>query len=207
MVGMRAQAVDIAKLVADTQRLAQNPKDITLVWWIPTEFWDATLRDNPGITEEQRKEFTKTLEAYMIVAVAAVDIGAFGGMTPKSRDTILANTELRVGGKVRVVLKESEVSPDAANFVGMMKPMMGKMLGQFGQGVEFLLFSNDGADEALVVRATEKGEFSFSAFGNRYEWKLPLGSLLPPKHDPKTKQEFPGDFIFNPYTGDKLTVK
>lgn len=205
--GALAHGADISKLITETQRMSQGAKNLTLVWWIPTEFWDASLAQNPAVTEEQRKEFTAVLDRYVVIAVASVDIGAFGGMTPKSRDAVLENTELKIGGSVRAVLDDSEVSPDASNFVRMMKPMMANMLGQFGQGIEFMLYSNVGDDGERLIRATAQGRMNCTAFGNAFEWTLPLGSLLPPKLDPKTGQEFPGDFMFNPYTGTKLVTK
>ena len=36
-------------------------------------------------------------------------------------------------------------------------------------------------------------------------YRLPLGSLFPPAVDPKTGESFPGNYHFNPFTGDKLT--
>jgi len=202
-----SHGADIPKLVSETQRMSQSAKNLTLVWWIPTEFWDASLAQNPGITEAQRKEFTEVLDRYVVVAVASVDIGAFGGMTPKSRDAVMENTEVKIGGSVCAVLDDSEVSPDASNFVRMMKPMMANMLGQFGQGIEFILYSNIGNNGERLIRATEKGRLDCIAFGNAFEWTLPLGSLLPPRFDPKTGQEFPGDYLFNPYTRTKLVTK
>jgi hypothetical protein len=34
-----------------------------------------------------------------------------------------------------------------------------------------------------------------------------LASLLPKKIDRKTKEEFPGNFDYNPYSGDKLSAQ
>lgn len=37
--------------------------------------------------------------------------------------------------------------------------------------------------------------------------QAPLGSLLPPMIDPQTNEEFPGDFLYNPYSGGKLRTR
>jgi hypothetical protein len=40
--------------------------------------------------------------------------------------------------------------------------------------------------------------------GTEFKFRLPLGSLLPPKFDPNTHEKFPGNYIYSPYTGSKL---
>jgi len=201
-----AKAADIQKLVTETQRLAQEPNEITLIWWIPTEFWATVLRDNKQVSEEQKEAFAKILNDYLVFAVVSADMGPMGGMTPKPRAKVIESTELRVGKTVVAPLNSSEISADMRNFVDMMKPMMANMLGQFGQGIEFLVYPNPAAG-APRVDATKSGFLAYTAFGHKYDWKLPLSCLLPPKFDVKTKQEFPGDYIFNPYSGERLSVK
>jgi hypothetical protein len=44
-------------------------------------------------------------------------------------------------------------------------------------------------------------------YDQTYRWRTPLGSLLPVKVDAKTGEEFPGNYSFNPYTGEKLSVR
>lgn len=36
-------------------------------------------------------------------------------------------------------------------------------------------------------------------------YHLPLGSVLPAVVDPRTGDSFPGNYHFNPFTGEKLT--
>lgn len=200
-----AFGIELQKLISESQRIVQGPQKLTMVWWLPTEFWDVSMRSNPNTTEGQREQFRRVVDDYLIFAVGSLDIGPFAGLTAKSKDDIIANTSLTVGTKEVSPLKDSELSADAANFVRLMKPIIGQMLGQIGQGMEFILYPN--AQGKGKIRAAEKGEMRFVAFGENFEWKLPLTSLLPPKVDPKTKQEFPGDFRFNPYTGDELVSK
>jgi hypothetical protein len=203
-LSLSARSADLQKVIQDTQRMAQEPSRVTLVWWIPTEFWDVVLQNNPKVTDETRAQFTKAMSAYLVFVVVCADVGPVGGMSPKDRAAIDANTKLSVGGNVIAPLTRDAMSADALNFVTMMKPMMANMLGQFGQGVEFLVYPNPpkGAEKISAVRP---GSFSYTAFGHRYDWRLPIGSLLPPRIDEKTKQIFPGDYLFNPYTGEKLS--
>lgn len=199
-------ASDLQKLMGDTQRVSNDPNRVTLVWWIPTEFWATVLKDNPAVTAEQRTAFTKILDDYLVFAVISGDVGPMGGFKAKDREMLLAQTEFKTNGKVIAVLKPEEISTDARNFTSMMKPMLANMLGQFGQGIEFLLYPNPPTG-AQKLEATKPGAFTYTAFGRQYDWKLPLPSLLPTKVDAKTGQEFPGDYLFNPYTGEKLKVK
>lgn len=203
---LHCRAVEISKLTADTQRLDQESQQLTMVWWIPTEFWQATLEKTPNVTEAQRNEFVRVLDNYTIFAVASLEVGPFGGLTAKPRQTVLENITFSINGTEQTVLGSSEISPDALNFVQMMKPMMGQMLGQFGQGLEFILYANP-PPKGKKLSAKKEGGFRLFLFGKNFDWKLPLPSLLPPKIDPKTKQEFPGDFRFNPYTGEELQSK
>jgi hypothetical protein len=53
----------------------------------------------------------------------------------------------------------------------------------------------------------EPGAFQFSVYEQTVHWRKPLASLLPPKLDPKTQEEFPGKYYYNPSTGGKLSVK
>ena len=40
----------------------------------------------------------------------------------------------------------------------------------------------------------------------KYDYRLPLGSVLAPRYDPDTGEQFPGNYFFNPYTGTKLVL-
>lgn len=202
-----AQGADVQRLVQDTQRTVQGPGNVLLVWWIPTEYWAAAMQGNPGITPEVIKQFEDALDSYMVFAVAAVDVGPMGGMTPFGRPKIEANTQLLVDGKPVPLLADADISADARNFVAIMKPMMSNMLGQFGQGIEFLLYPNPAGKGAPKISALAEGRFTYAAFGNNFDWRLPIGSLLEPRVDPATGEQFPGDYKFNPYTGGKLEGK
>jgi hypothetical protein len=197
---------DPSELIKETQRSVHEPGKFVLVWWIPTEFWEVTLKSDPRLTDAQKAEFPKILDKYIVVVVVAGDFGPMAAFQAKDRADILQNTELQVNGKVVPPLKGADISPSAANLVAVMKPLMANMLGAMGGGMEFLLYSND-QNGAKLVDAMKPGGFTYSAYGQNFTWRLPLRSLLPRKVDPATKEEFPGNYLFNPFTGGKLSLK
>lgn len=203
-VSLLARGADFQRIVQDTQKLARTPSEITLVWWIPSEFWDVVMRDNPSVTEAARTQFIKSLDNYLVIVVVDADVGPMGGLSPKDRAAIESNTQLLVDGVAVSPLALDEMSPDALNFVTMMKPVMENALGQLGKGMEFFVYPNPPRGETRIS-ALKPGRFSYTAFGNKFDWRLPVGSLLPNKVDKKTGEVFPGDYMFNPYTGDALS--
>ncbi len=206
LAGPVARPAELTDLITETQKLVHAPGRLILVWWIPTEYWSLALKNDPRITDAQRTDINTMLSKYTVFVVVAADIGPMAAMQVKPRAEIVANTEFQVGGKVVPLLPPEEVSKSATNLISVMKPLMASMLGTLGQGMEFLLYANE-KNGTPLIEATKTGEFTYTAFGNKLTWRLPLGSLMPPKMDPTTKEEFPGNYLFNPFTGGKLVLK
>lgn len=206
IAAISSHAADIQKLVQDTQKMTQVGTSTNLVWWIPSEFWEETLSQNPQLTDEQKKEFVAALDDYSAFVIVNMKVGVLGGMTFKSREEILKNVSLQVGSMEVDPIPSEELTPDARSFYAMMKPMMGQMLGQFGQGMEFVIYPNK-KDGELIINPLKEGSFTYTSFEQKNDWRLPLGSLLPAVWDPETKEVFPGNYKFNPFTGSKLSTK
>jgi hypothetical protein len=81
---------------------------------------------------------------------------------------------------------------------------MASMVGQLGENLEFVVFPATAAGKA--VDAAKPGSFTVKLYDQSTTWRLPLGSLLPKRSDRKTGEQFPGNYNFNPYTGDKLAA-
>ncbi len=41
-------AIDMHAVVQETQQMSQGSGDMTLVWWLPEQFWEASMAQNPG---------------------------------------------------------------------------------------------------------------------------------------------------------------
>ncbi|MGJ8655325.1 MAG: hypothetical protein ACSHX6_02655 [Akkermansiaceae bacterium] len=200
------QAADMQKLVQDTQRMTQEGSKMNLIWWIPSQFWEVALSEDPNLTDNQKKEFVALLDDYSAFVVVKMNTAGLAGMTFENRESILKNVTLKVDGKEIAPIPNDELNPQAQGFYAMMKPMMGQMLGQFGKGMEFIIYPNK-KDGKYILNPKEEGSFTYTCFEQNHEWRLPLGSLLPPVWDSNTKETFPGNYKFNPFTGSKLTPK
>lgn len=79
------------------------------------------------------------------------------------------------------------------NLFAMMKPIMANMFSRFGQGMEFICLNGFGSKGKKVFDPKREGSFAPIFADRTYKWRLPLGSLLPPKYDPQTGEEFSGN--------------
>ena len=135
-------------------------------------------------------------------------ISTLGAVTPKGREELVAALSLTTSGGAKLEpLPESDLSPDTINLFAMMKPILGNMLGQFGKGIEFICFAGKDAQGEHLTDPTKEGFFTIDYGGKTYAWRLPLGSLLPPMFDPETGERFPGNYLYNPYTGKRLVAR
>lgn len=204
----RAQKVELGKLVADTQKISQTGQRIVMVWWLPNEYWEAVVDNDPSFTKEMARNIIRVVGDYFIVALVDGRISPFGSITARPRPELLAELSLTVPGNRELrPLEDGKLPPDLQNLIVALKPMFAKMAGQFGQAMEMFVFPGVTPGGARFVDPRREGRFSLGVAGQSFQWRLPLGSLLPDRYDPDTKETFPGNFNFNPFTGNKLRAR
>jgi hypothetical protein len=201
-----ARATDMQQLVQETQQMSHESEHLTLVWWIPQEFWEASLISNPNVTPAARKQMLSALEDYQIVALFRARAGINGLTEVPPKEEMLANAHFDLNGKAVEPLDVAKIGVGAQTLVATLKPLLGGMLGQLGQGMQLVVYPSK-LDGKRLIDPNKPGGFQYTLYNQSFHWRLPLASLLPKKLDPSTKEEFPGNFDFNPYTGAKLISK
>ena len=201
-----ARAADLQKIVQDSQRLAQSGNQMTMVLWMPPAFWEASVASNPTVTAEARQQILSALQDYSVFAVVRAKTGLGGVVEASSKDELLKNAKLEVGGKLIEPVAPDAISPAAQTLLAALKPSFAGMLGSFGKSMELLVYPNR-QDGKPVLDEYKAGAFRYALYEQVFNWRLPLPSLLPARVDPKTNEEFPGNYEFNPFTGGKLKTR
>lgn len=199
--------LDLQALVRDTQKMVHEEHQLTLVWWIPDEFWRATLSANPDMSASGIERVVKTVHAYTLVAVMKGTLGSFGAMTYEREQTI--RSELAIldsSGKQYKPLDEADVGPDLQNLLTMMKPILGNMMGPMGKNIDFYTFPANTSDGKPFANPKKDGNFTVQLGEQKFQWRLPLGSLLPPKICPQCGEKLSGAYKFCPFDGTALKV-
>ena len=86
--------VDLQTLIRETQQMSQAVDKMTLVWWIPIDYWQAYADQDPSITPDQTEELLQILQPYFLVVVVDGKAGSFGGMTYTSESDIRTSLQL-----------------------------------------------------------------------------------------------------------------
>jgi len=202
----RAGAADMQRLLQETQRMSNEPHLMMIVWWVPTAFWRESMENDTNLAPEGKAKMLAVLDQYTVFFVARESIGLGGSIDATSREDLLSNSSLEIDGQVVAPLAPADIKPGGQAILAVIKPTLSNMLGAFGQGLQMILYPSAHGDQRLLD-PLKSGSFSFKLYDKNFKWRLPLGSLLPPMIDPRTSEEFPGDYNFNPYSGDKLRVK
>jgi hypothetical protein len=205
-VATRAWATDIREFIQETQQSSNESQQLTLVWWIPAEFWDVSLAGNANVPAATAEEIRNVFRDYQVFALLRAKTGIAGLSGVSTRADLLNNARFEIGAKAIAPLDSDKVPPGVQTMLGAMRPMLANMLGQLGQSMELVVYPAM-ADEHRLNDPLKAGNFQFTLYDQTFHWRTPLASLLPKKVDPKSKEEFPGNYEFNPYTGAKLTMK
>jgi hypothetical protein len=201
----QARATDLQQLTHETQRMSQASQELTLIWWMPQAWWEASLSSNSALSPEGRAQILAALEDYSIFAIARAKI-TIASLDARSKSEMLANARLEIDGKTIAPIAPEKLTAAAQAVLASVKPVLAGMLGKVGQSVEMVIYPSKQGDQKLID-PLRPGSFKYTLYDQTFTWRLPLGSLLPPKVDPKTSEEFPGSYEFNPYTGEPLRAK
>jgi hypothetical protein len=198
--------VDINALVQETQKMSDTSGEMTLIWWIPEEFWRASFEQDPNMTAAQTEQFIQVLCPYVLIVAVDGNIGTFGGVTYKSETTIRDSIQLIDGQGTRYrPLTNENIDADSKNFLAMMKPVFVNMLGPIGQNMHFFLFPAKNTMGQNIAVAKSEGTFSVKLATRVFKWRLPLGSILPAKICPVDGEKLSGAWKFCPWHGVELT--
>lgn len=207
-VAAQGQRVDLNALTNETQKMLPDADRVTLVWWIPDEYWEEVSAQNPQLSKAQVAAFINILSPYTLFVVVDGKIGALGGVTYKSEETLRATIQLvdAQGNSYRPLPAQS-LNPDMKSLLSIMKPMLANMLGQMGENMNFIVFPSKSKTGQRIIEARREGSFTIKLAETTFKWRSPLGSLLPPKTCPVDDEQFSGAWNYCPWHGAKLVLK
>lgn len=198
-----AAAVDSQKLAQEVQISRQDEKGLRVVFWMNREFWDASMASTVP-SAEQRATVLKRLDGYEIVAVLETKASTMGVLLGTSRDELMKKVSLQTGTVTLKPLSDDQLSAEMQEFLKNMQPMMGAIMGQLGQNLHMLVFKGIDVAGRRLLDPLQPGSFKVLLGDEAFAFRLPLGSLLPTTYDAETGEQFPGNYLYSPYSGRKL---
>lgn len=207
--------VDLNKLILETQasetKLSETDNGIHLVWWVPTEYWEAAL-SNQRLSPEQKKQAIDLLKPYAIFGIVQANVSPSGAFEFYSKNQIAQNLTIKRlktdSNKVMELDPNQDISNDVASFFSQVKPILTAAMGEMGKNFHFF-FVEDNAKER-ILSPYESGQIlvelsnSSGAKITPLVLETPLNSLYVPRICPNGK-EAEVSWQFCPWDGTKLS--
>src|SRR5262249_47576010 len=151
-----------------------------IFWWVPPEFWSVALRQQ-GFTGEQVTKVFQPFKNYNLFMVAVSDLGV-GTATWVKEAEIKKNVALRDhrGNGYKPL---PEVPEDISMVMESMRPAFKNMMGDFGEGLQFVIFPVKDAAGNVFADAHKSSEIFLDvtdlmgAPTATYTWRFPLTAL------------------------------
>ncbi len=204
--------VEIDRLINETQ-VSSSDEGITLVWWIPQEFWSVALHQDPSLPAANREEMLRTLEPYFMLAVIQGELSSFGGARFYDEATVQQNLTVAFEddrGRVETFTTLQQIPPDIEILQSTIRPMLSQMMGNMGQNFHFFTFTNVNERGKPQISAYETGTIQVKLAGigrvsdSEFEIELPLDSLFVPRVCPNGKEAHVS-WKFCPWDGTRLS--
>lgn len=194
-------------IIRDTQKQGNRAGRVELVWWVPPEFWRATMQAAGTVPVDKVEEMVKAISDVNVFIVFDGKVGALGQMDFVPQAELQKTFSLLGGdGKAIASVPENKQSTATKNLLGIMKPILANMLGQLGQNIVFFVFDGKAKDGSRLIDPNKPGSFVAKLGEEEFKWRLPLGSLLPDKTCPKCKETFAGNYAFCPFDATPLVA-
>ncbi len=208
----KLEDVEIDRLIDETQASDSN-QGITLVWWIPQEFWGVALHQDPSLPDANRNEILNTLSPYFMLAVIQGELSSFGGArfydeaTVKQNLTVFFEDER---GRTQTFTALEQIPSDIELLQRTIRPMLSQMMGNMGQNFHFFTYENVDSDGKQQISSYENGIIQIQLAGigkvsdSQFQIELPLDSLFVPRLCPNGKEAHVS-WKFCPWDGTRLS--
>ena len=182
--------VDMDALTEETQVDGGGDGELNFVWWIPQEFWLASLANNNDISEDAARRAMASLSDYCIIGVVRAHIGEGGEFDFVDEPTVLEKLTVwhfDADGD-RTILRLSEaVNDDAAELLATLRPSLAAAMGPMGESFHLFVFEDVDADGHRIISPYEKGEIGVAlmSVGELSTVKLTINTPLDSLHAPR----------------------
>jgi hypothetical protein len=201
-----ADGIDYGALVHDLEKIQKSSDKITVVLWMPEEFWKSALASNGRFTPKGIDDYLVALRPYTLIAVVDSRPAALGGLQYTDDDTLMNSVRVEdSNANLYQPMPLGLVSDSVRNMVDLFRPLMRNMMGAMGEHMVFLVFPAADKSGQRFAYGAGSGALTVHVGDVALRYRLPLESLFSPSVDPKTAESFPSTYRFNPYTGAKLT--
>ncbi|MFC4818481.1 MULTISPECIES: hypothetical protein [unclassified Flavobacterium] len=173
--------------------------------WYPSQIWQI-IGEQMKFTPNVVDHLTNGTKDYLIFAVVDYTVGStlplfkFKSKSEISETMILTDSS----NKKHFPLKNEDMSYLTRKIVTDLEPMLAKMLGQFGEGMQIIVFKMPETYGKDGLDISKKNNFSLHWNSTTLKWKLPFASVLPIKHCPIDQEEMKGNWDFCPEHGKSL---
>ena len=199
-----SRKADLNALTAETQQHGSEEDDMTFVWWIPDEFWDASLKGSKELTAAEVEEYVGLLSAYTIVVVVEGRLHDLKAVYRPEAEIRAALSVRDKAGDAYAPLPPDRIGVTAKGLVDALRPMFADMVGPLGKNMHVFFFPGKNKAGSRHASGRDQGSFAVLLRGREFRWRLPLASLLPPKSCPTCKEKLIGSYRFCPYDGVRL---
>lgn len=200
------------QLTTDAQATAPcKSSHMNLVWWIPHEFWTATIASERSVSEADKRKILGTLRPYSLLAICQADISSMGafrfyGKTEIENKLIVSITG--DDGRRYKAVPIKNIDPDLKNLLDAFKPILGNAMGNMGKNFHFYVLKGIDPNGSRLIDPYRKGVLDVKLAqrgGNMIKASidLPLNALYVPRICPNGKEAHVS-WVYCPWSGQKL---
>ena len=204
--------VNSADLTTQTQQMSSENRILDMVWWIPVEFWETVLRQDPGVSRAEADAMLDVMRPFFLVVVVQADISQFGGFSFIPEDRIRSGLQVTYtndrGNRSRLSVLPT-TNPDFEVMLQQLGPVLANAMGNLGQNFQFYAFSAVDGDGNRIASPYEKGVLNIRLNGREgaaptiFDFEGPLDALFVPRICPNGRPAHVS-WSFCPWDGSRL---
>lgn len=206
--------VNTDEFTRDTQvsPLQAGDDHVAMVWWIPTEFWEAIQARDATTSEADKKAMLDALSGVSLLAAVQADVSPFGAfdfypMEEVEQKMVITYTDS--SGKSQKLSPMHSIPPNLEIVLGIFKPILGAAMGNMGNNMHFYVLDDTSKASARLVDPYQGGKLKVAMHrrdGTQLisEIETPLDALFVPRKCPNGKDAHIS-WKYCPWSGKELT--
>ncbi|GAA3514158.1 hypothetical protein GCM10022393_30090 [Aquimarina addita] len=200
--GQDSKKINLIDYIKEIQVWEKENSTMSMSFWIPGSYWKIAMQDNPQVPEEIIYQLTAALKEYVFICTLNAKINIDGTMQFEDEAVMRSTLSIEDStGKTYLPLENDLISADALSLSEAIKPLFSQMFGQMGAGMHFYFFKIQDKKGTNLIDEYKDGSFTIYHSDRKFNYNLPLITLLPIKKCPTDEADMQGNWKYCPIHG------